>query len=66
MSNAASGVMGIGVHGREASRARLSFRNREVSNSRVFHNYIHRYFVIALRIALTAMKQLFSLADVDG
>ena len=33
---------------------------------RVFHNYIHRYFVIALRIALTAMKQLFSLADVDG
>jgi len=56
----------MGVCGREASRARISFRNREATYSRIFHNYIHRYLVIALRIALTVMKQLFSLADVDG
>jgi hypothetical protein len=28
---------------------------------RVFHNSIHRYFVFTLRIALTSIKQLFSL-----
>ena len=33
---------------------------------RVFHNSIHRYFVFTLRIALTPMKQLFSLVRVDG
>ena len=32
----------------------------------VFHNSIHRYFVFTLRIALTPIKQLFSLAGVDG
>jgi len=37
-----------------------------MAHSNVFHKYIHRYFVIVPRIALTAMKQLFSLADVDG
>jgi hypothetical protein len=35
-------------------------------NFRVFHNSIHRYFVFAPRIALTPLKQLFSLFDVDG
>jgi hypothetical protein len=32
----------------------------------VFHNFVHRYFVFTLRIALTSMKRLFSLAGVDG
>jgi len=29
------------------------------------HNCIHRYFIFMLRIALTAIKQLFSLVRVD-
>ncbi len=36
------------------------------SNSSRFPHFIHRYFVFRLRIALTSMKQLFSLAGVDG
>ena len=32
----------------------------------VFHNSVHRYFVFTLTIALTSMKRLFNLADVDG
>jgi hypothetical protein len=39
---------------------------RQSNFYRVFHNSIHRYFVFTLRFALTAMNQLFSLADVDG
>jgi hypothetical protein len=31
-----------------------------------FHNSIHRYFIVAPRIALTSIKQLFSLCRVDG
>jgi hypothetical protein len=31
-----------------------------------FHNSIHRYFVFMPKIALTSIKQLFSLSRVDG
>jgi len=31
-----------------------------------FHNSIHRHFIFILRIALTVIKQLFSLFRVDG
>ena len=31
-----------------------------------FAHFIHRYFVSTLRIALTSIKQLFSLVGVDG
>jgi hypothetical protein len=34
--------------------------------ARFFHNSIHRYFVFTPRIALTSIKQLFSLCGVDG
>jgi hypothetical protein len=32
----------------------------------VFHNSIHRNFVFTPKIALTQIKQLFSLSHVDG
>ena len=51
--------------GEKAVRTK-SFPGRAVAHGPVFHNSIHRYFVITLRIALTSMKQLFSFAHVDG
>src|SRR5215813_9133872 len=39
----------------------------ETRKSSVFsHNFIRRYFVFMRRFAWTAVKQLFSLFDVDG
>ena len=40
-------------------------RGHAVSGA-LFHNSMHRYFVFTLRIALTSIKQLFSLIRVDG
>ena len=58
------GVVWGGVGRREGRKeGRKEGRNLTVH---VFHNSVHRYFVFALRIALTSMKHLFSLAGVDG
>lgn len=47
-----------GVVGRSESR-------KEAKRPRFPHS-VHRYFVFTLTIALTSMKRLFNLADVDG
>jgi hypothetical protein len=44
----------------------LQVRNPAAQLSPLFHNSFHRYFVFTPRIALTSIKQLFSLSLVDG
>ncbi len=65
--SAASGVRAFWHPERESSEeANFVAGNLVVAHGRVFHNLIHRYFVITRINALTSVKQLFSLSRVDG
>jgi hypothetical protein len=54
------------MRGRYRLTAKEQYLRDHFDSILFFHSSIHRYLILAPRIALTSIRQLFSLAGVDG